>query len=56
MQGIMREGDKNTGGGTVVSGAVKMQFDCIGVPVACAVQLYSCGCMLRSSLPVAGAN
>ena len=87
MQGIIRVGDKNTGGGTVLSGSSDMQFDGIGVaregdPVRCLVPGHgrtvvaegdpafrdngvpvafdghrcACGCVLISSLPVAGAN
>jgi uncharacterized Zn-binding protein involved in type VI secretion len=42
MKGIIRIGDKTTGGGTVLSGSSSMQFDGIGVaregdPVRCLI-------------------
>ncbi|MDF7681811.1 PAAR domain-containing protein [Enterobacteriaceae bacterium ESL0689] len=43
MKGIIRVGDKTTGGGRVLSGSTKMKFHGIGVarlgdPVNCAIQ------------------
>lgn len=42
MKGVIRIGDKNSGGGTVLDGSTKMKFDGIGVarlgdPVSCPV-------------------
>ncbi|EPK7282856.1 PAAR domain-containing protein [Citrobacter farmeri] len=46
MKGIVRIGDKNTGGGQVLSGSTKMKFAGIGVarlndPVSCPIQGHS---------------
>ena len=61
MKGIIRNGDKTTGGGTVLSGSVDMIFRGLGaerqgVPVAFHGHLGACVCALISSLPETGAS
>ena len=46
MKGIVRIGDKTTGGGVVKSGSVKMKFSGVGVarlndPVSCPIEGHS---------------
>lgn len=65
MKGIIRIGDKSTGGGTVLSGSTVMRFKGLGVacegdsvrcPVAFERHRYACSYALFSSLSVVEAN
>jgi uncharacterized Zn-binding protein involved in type VI secretion len=65
MKGIIRIGDKSTGGGTVLSGSTVLRFEGIGVspegdlvrcPVAFDRHQCACSYALFSSWSMAGAN